>query len=364
MKTASAEVVVRLAGEADEERWDAYALGHPLAEKYHLWGWRRVIGKTFGHPTPYLLAERAGAVAGVLPLAHLKSRVFGNLLVSLPFFNYGGILADSQAAGVALFEWALGLAAELRADQLELRHIEPLPWFQERFNDLASRNGASGHFLTRRHKVTMRLALPASPELLWAGLRSKLRSQVRRPLKEGCTARVGGAELAPDFYRVFARNMRDLGTPVYSRALFENVLAEFPAHARIAAVYHGGQPVAAGLVVGFKGILEVPWASSLRSHNHLAPNMLLYWTMLEFACQAGYQCFDFGRSSQGGSTCRFKEQWGASPQELNWHTWNATDVARDVSPQNGKFRLAISLWQRLPLPIANGLGPGLVKYIP
>ncbi len=357
---SQAQVTIRPAESGDEPRWDEFALGHPGAEKYHLYGWRRVIERSFGHPTHYLLAEAAGRVAGLLPLAQVKSRLFGNFLVSLPFFNYGGILANTFEVEQALFERALGLARELKADRLELRHLAPLAWFAA-----LSPNGSGGHYETRGHKVSMRLALPETAEALWGSLKSKLRSQVRRPTKEGCTARVGGPEMLEDFYLVFAENMRDLGTPVYGKGLFESVLAEYPDSARVAAVYLGAQPVAAGLVVGFKDILEVPWASSLRRYSRLAPNMLLYWTMIEHACQAGYRRFDFGRSTEEASTHRFKEQWGARAAHLSWHTWSAArGGGAEATPENPKFALAIKLWQHLPLALANALGPRLVRCIP
>jgi FemAB-related protein (PEP-CTERM system-associated) len=349
-------LTIRQARERDEARWNGFVLAHPEAEKYHLYGWRRVIVKSFGHPTHYLLAETGGETRGVLPLAQIKSRLFGHFLVSLPFFNYGGVLAADTEAEKALFHRAVELARELGAQHLEVRHLAPLAWF--------SANGAGGHYFTRRHKVSLRLALPGSAEALWNSLRSKLRSQVRKPLKEGCTAAVGGAELVGEFYRVFAQNMRDLGTPVYSRRLFESVLAEFPGAARIGVVRHQGQPIAAGLVMGFRDILEVPWASSLRAHSRLAPNMLLYWSLLEFACQAGYRRFDFGRSSPESPACRFKEQWGAQPVALSWHYWSAEGRVADLSPGNSRFGLAIALWRRLPLGLANSLGPGIVKYLP
>ncbi|MFH0810744.1 MAG: FemAB family XrtA/PEP-CTERM system-associated protein [Pseudomonadota bacterium] len=353
-------IVHRLEG-ADLPRWDDYVLATPRAENYHLAGWGRVIQASFGHGLYYLLAEEGGKVAGVLPLAQVRSRAFGNHLVSLPFFNYGGIIAEDEAAEKALFEAAVHLAEHLKADSLELRHSTALPWFAELPDGLAG-----GHPFTRRHKLAMRLVLPASAEELWDGFKSKLRSQIRKPLKEGCRIEIGGSELAGDFYRVFAENMRDLGTPVYSPRFFRNVLAEFPQAAKVAVVYHRGGAVAAGLVVGFRqDTLEIPWASSLRRGNHLSPNMLLYWGLLEHACRAGYRRFDFGRSSVESNTARFKAQWGASPEPLHWHGWSSRrSSGAGPSPDNPRFALAIRLWKRLPLAVANVLGPPLVKYIP
>lgn len=211
----------------------------------------------------------------------------------------------------------------------------------------------------------MRLDLPDDFAILWKGFTAKLRSQIRRAEKEAMTFNIGGEELLKDFYTVFSRNMRDLGTPIYSRAFFSEILKTFATQARIAAVYLAGEPLAAGFLYGFRGVLEIPWASSDRRHNHLAPNMLLYSAVLQYACQEGYRVFDFGRSTPDSGTYRFKEQWGARPVQLYWHYWlrNGGPLP-DLSPSNAKFRWATFLWQQLPLGVSRRLGPNIVKFIP
>jgi FemAB-related protein (PEP-CTERM system-associated) len=211
----------------------------------------------------------------------------------------------------------------------------------------------------------MTLDLPSSSEALWKSFDSKLRAQIRRPQKAGATYRLGGAELFSDFYAVFARNMRDLGTPVYPRAFFREILGEFAREARICIVDLAGRPVAAGLVLTHRSTMEIPWASSLREANRESVNMLLYFAVLEAAVKAGCKQFDFGRSTKDAGTYRFKAQWGAQPQQLNWHYWLAHgQTPPQISPSNPKYRLAIALWRRLPLPIANFLGPHIVKNLP
>jgi serine/alanine adding enzyme len=343
-------VSIHLLQPADRVRWDAFVAGAPAAHAYHQSGWSSVIERAFGHKTHYLFSQdSAGQINGVLPLARLRSRLFGDFLVSLPYLNYGGPCASDHAVEQDLVNEAVRMARDEKVQHLELRLTE-----SEGFD-----------LRVKASKVSMRLALPASADDLWKALGSKLRNQVNRPIKEGMVARVGGREELDAFYDVFSINMRDLGTPVYSKAFFEHVLREFPETARVCTVYHGQQAVAAGLVVGFRGRLEIPWASSLRSASRLAPNMLLYWSALKYACETGYQVFDFGRSSPDAGTYRFKEQWGAKPLPLYWHYWMRTGEALpELNPANPKYRLAIDVWRRLPVAVTRIIGPSIVRNIP
>ena len=300
--------------------------------------------------TCYLLAMENQAIAGVLPLVRLKSLLFGNYMVSMPFFNYGGFCADRPDIRAGLLHEAVRIADAEGSSHVELRETDRL--------DLG--------LPVKTSKVSMRLELPARAELLWKSFSAKLRSQIRRPEKEGMTVRVGRADELESFYRVFSINMRDLGTPVYAKQFFANILDEFPESTWIHTVYaKSGEPVAAGFLVGFKDMLEIPWASSLRSYNQHSPNMLLYWSVLSFACEKGYRVFDFGRSTPGEGTFRFKEQWGAHPTQLHWHYWLRGGVKMpELNPKNAKYRTAIQLWRKLPLGITKVLGPAIVKNLP
>jgi serine/alanine adding enzyme len=334
----------------DAKQWDAFASSAPGATLYHLSGWKAVIEDTFSHSTFYLSAvDDSSLVVGILPLAQLKSRVFGNMLVSLPFFNYGGVCASSEDVRRGLLDAAIRVATERKVDFIEIRHEDD--WQQ----GLPRKTG----------KVSMRLELPSTSDELWKALGSKLRNQVQKPRKEGLTSVIGREDQLDAFYEVFAANMRDLGTPVYPKSFFRNILRQFPERTWIGAVYAGTQPVAAGFLAGFRDRLEIPWASSLRAFNRMGPNMLLYWTCLEFACSQRYPIFDFGRSTPGEGTYLFKEQWGAKPHQLYWYYWlpNGADMPQ-VNPKNPKYRAAIALWQRLPISVTQRIGPRIVKYIP
>ena len=339
-------------GRTDPEiqAWDTYVLRSPLTNGYHLSGWRRVIEEAFGHRTCYFLAQGPeGTVQGVAPLVLLASRGFGHFLVSLPFVNYGGLIADSHEVRLRLEERIIEQARAVNADHVELRH--------EEVTDTS--------MVSTERKVSMRLSLPNSYEKLLQGFPSKLRSQVRRAQKEGMTVRVGGHDCLDEFYTVFSRCMRDLGTPVYAKEFFGKILQVFPKETRICVVSHDDTPVAAGFLYGFRSSLEIPWAASDKRFNKLAPNMLLYGTVLEYACQQGFQVFDFGRSTPDSGTYRFKAQWGAQPKQLHWYYWMKDgNPVPQLNPQNPKYALAIRLWQKLPLAVANFLGPHIVKHLP
>ena len=335
---------------ADARLWDAYVSQAPDASPYLLYRWRRVITDTFGHSTFYLSAVADGSqVVGVLPLVHLKSVVFGNMLVSLPYVNYGGISATSGDVRKSLLDAAILRAKAVKVEFMELRHDVDL------HRDLPRRTT----------KVSMRLDLPGHSEELWRSFPAKLRNQVQRPRKEGMRTVIGREDQLGSFYEVFSTNMRDLGTPVYPRLFFLNILRSSPETTHISTVYREDTPVASGFLVGFRDRLEIPWASSLRAFNKFSPNMLLYWSCLEFACQSGYRSFDFGRSTFGEGTYRFKEQWGAKAHPLFWCYWLRDEgEIPQVNPKNPKYELAIRVWRHLPVGLTRGIGPHIVKYIP
>ena len=335
--------------DTDATKWDQFVLGSEMASVYHLTGWRDVIERSFGHRTHYLMAMEGDEILGILPLVFMKSILFGRSLVSLPFFNYGGIYADRLDIRQLLLQEAVGLANREKASYIELRHYGSC--------DLGLRSKTA--------KVAMILALPSTAEELWSGFRPKLRSQIRRAEREGMEVRLGGVNLLDGFYRVFSTNMRDLGTPVYPKAFFRNIIETFPTASKILTILYKQQPVASGFLVASKGKVEIPWASSLRQYNPLAPNMLLYWQSLKNSCDCGYAQFDFGRSTIESPTYKFKQQWGARPLQLHWDYWlPAGSRLPEISPSNPKYRLRIAAWKRLPLAMANVLGPRIVRHIP
>lgn len=330
--------------------WDAFVRSRPEASGWHTGTWLEVIEDVFGHDCQRWAAyDEHGRMCGVLPVVRLRSRLFGDFGVSLPFVNAGGALVESEETRTALME-----AAGAHAGELGMRHIE--------FRDLVPLSDA---WPERGDKVIMSRPLPESADALWGELNTKMRTRVRRPQKrEGITVDGGRFEALDDFYQVFARNMRDLGTPVYGRELFCAILERFP-DTYIVVVRNEGMPVAAAFLFGHPDRLEVPWASALREYNPWGVNMLLYWHCLKHAVEQGYGEFDFGRSSVDSGTYRFKEHWGATPTQCRWHYWLAPGADMPgLTPDNPRFQLAISAWQRLPVAVANRLGPPIVKNLP
>ena len=360
---------IRLLNGGEEQAWDAYVRNHPKSTLCHLSGWRRVIENTYGHRTYYLLAEgdRSNGepgLTGVLPLVHIKSIFFGNSLVSMPFLNYGGLLADDEEAERLLLQEAIRLGREFGVKNIDLRHIDPVSWLDVKESDPSEGPPA---FSPGIRKVRMVLALPESSAKLFESFKSKLRSQIRKPQKEGLSAFIGGSELLDDFYHVFLINMRDLGSPVHSKKLFENILKEFGDDVKLGIVKHHESATAAGLIFCFRDLVEIIWASSLREYNHLSPNMLLYWSLLEHVTDAGYRYFDFGRSTPDERTYKFKEQWGAKPTPLYWYSIspNGTPVDQGKYGEGDQVRQkGEMIWRKTPLCLANLIGPIIRKQIP
>jgi FemAB-related protein (PEP-CTERM system-associated) len=339
-------VSITTASPRDAHPWDAFVGTHAQASGYHAWGWRTVFERAFKHEPIYLIARRGADMVGVLPLVAIRSVLFGRTLTSLPFVNYGGVVASDDRIAQALVDASRDLARDLGCGHVELRHTD------RRFAALPC----------KQHKVAMRLALDS---VSWERLDKKVRNQIRKAEKSGLTAHSGGAELLDEFYRVFARNMRDLGTPVYARTMFEEVLRVFPGQAHVHVIRLQGIAVGAAVTYRTGGVMEMPWASSVRDYNVLCPNHLLYWTIIQFAAARGQRVLDFGRSTPGEGTFKFKEQWGARPLALHWEYVLAEGAPMpDVSPANPKFQAAIEIWKRLPLPLATRIGPHVVRGIP
>lgn len=314
----------------------------------HLSGWRHVLRDVLGHESHQLIVQGAGGeILGLLPLVRVRSRLFGDYLLSMPFLSYGGPLG-AQPCRELLVEAAVDEARAAGVDLLELRSRDRLP----------------GDLAVSDRKLTVVKPLPETSEELWeTGLKAKLRSQVRRPMKEGMTARFGPNGLA-DFYAVFARTMRDLGTPVLPKSFFEAILQHFGEVAVVGVIEYQGRAVAAGLGFLWCGEVEITWAGALREYAASAPNMLLYWTFMEESLRRGARAFNFGRCSPGSGTHRFKMQWGAEEYPLPWAQWTPRGVASTPNPDSAKFRIATRVWSRLPVGIANLVGPRISRLLP
>lgn len=317
--------------------------------------WLSVLRDGLRHDPAMLMAYRGKEPTGVLPLAMTRSPLFGRHLVSLPYLNRAGLLVCDGDTGRALVRRARQLASDRDARYLELRH-----------HGQAFDSDAFTH--TRSEKVRMVMGLPRDTQTLWSSLKSKVRNQVRKGEQAGLRICFGRDELVNGFYSVFATNMRDLGTPVYPRRLFRAMLEHLGERCEIALVTMESMPIAGAVLVhdhaGGAPSTQVPSASCLRQFNDLCANMWMYKGLLDRAVARGSKAFDFGRSSEGSGTYRFKKQWGATPQPTPWQVHlrkGSLDAAR---PDNPRHQKRIEQWQKLPVWVTRAIGPTIVRGIP
>ncbi|MDZ7761098.1 MAG: GNAT family N-acetyltransferase [Desulfovermiculus sp.] len=386
---------IRSSGVQDKQAWDTYVLSHPNGLAYHLFAWKEAVEQAYGFDCPYFVAEMDAQICGLLPTAHIHWPLRSGSLVSLPYCDIGGILADSAEIAEALLAHVLDYAQKCSIPCIELRSGGGgrfVNWNTgvlggEEGDDWIRHNNQSTNISsisnkpipqstnisnTPPTKVRMLLSLPETSKVLMASFKSKLRSQVKKPSRDGLTSVLGGAELINDFYAVFAENMRDLGSPVHSRKWIQSVLQAYGSRARCGLVYMpDGSPAACGIILLHDRTVSIPWASALRRFNRYSPNMLLYWSFLEYAADNGYAFFDFGRSTPGEGTYKFKTQWGAKPQPLHWmmietqsgtaHSLSVPDTQE--SSQDRCRKLAEKAFQSMPIPLAMLVGCKLRKYI-
>ena len=330
------------------------ALAH-LGGVYHARAWKDALD-VYQLRTHWLVAEWEGQAVAVLPLARQSSRLFGQRLISLPWVDEAGAIGESTAVQKLLQHAAelargFGTRCELIVKQ-PLHGPEP-----ERPNGWAT---------IGQDKVLMRRELGMTSEALWSKLSAKVRNQVRKAEKSGLITEVGGGEFLPDFHRIYARNMRDLGSPAHSLAFFQALSNGLGDRCRLYRTHLNQKAVGAGFVILNGPSLDIPWAASIREFNELCVNHGMYWKILSDACDAQFKLFHFGRSTVESGQHKFKKQWGAEEQPLRWHALNAS-VERDSgdkAPLKEQFGTAQKIWKKLPLWAANRLGPLIVRHAP
>lgn len=337
----------RLAGELDGTEWDAFVARQPAANLGHAFAWRKIVSSAYGKEPLYLMAREKGAVTGILPLVHLRGPLTGNRLVSLPYLDQAGLLATTPGAREALWGAARGLARERRVKGIDLRSL------------------AQGATEGSHDRATLVLPLATSSEALWKSFSPKVRNQVRKSEKEGLKTELAEPTRLDEFYRVFTVNMRDLGSPVHSFAFLEAVYAAFGPAARLYLTRDAqGRAVGGAVALQFRGIVTVPWASSLREVFSSCPNHSLYWRALSDAAASGAQAFDFGRSHVDSGTYKFKTQWGAAPHPLVWTAYDGSgNPERQQVYKPSEHKKITWIWSRLPLAITTWLGPRIRKQL-
>jgi FemAB-related protein (PEP-CTERM system-associated) len=344
---SQASLAVRSFRPGDEQRWDAFVLAHPSGTFFHLAGWKRVLERAFGHPTHYLIAERGGIIAGVLPLTHVRSRLFGSSLISNAFAVRGGPIADDDESRRALEDEAVRLMEVLAVPVLELRD------FSASRGDWPSRSGLYATF-RRDLDPTVERNLKAIPRKQRAMVRKGMRHELRSEIDEGVDR----------LHRVYAESVRNLGTPVFAKSYFRILRDEFSTSSDIVTISSGGKAVASVLNFYFRDEVLPFYGGGVAAARQLAANDFMYWEVMRRACERGYRIFDFGRSKIGTGSFAFKRNWGFEASPLVYQFRLARGRAMpDLNPLNPKLAVFIAAWKRLPLPVATRLGPLIVRGI-
>ncbi len=346
---------IRLATDLDEAAWNQFIAKQDDATPYHHFAWKQCIEQAYGMQAYHLVAEdQGGALTGILPMVMIRRPFLTDKLCSLPYCDRGEALGDTEEIKEALLQHALAVGKQHGA-----RHYEYRDQLCDKQLDELEMSG---------QKIRMVLDLPDSSEALLKGFKAKLRSQINKAVKNGLSVELGNSEeLLQSFYSVFTKNMRDLGSPTHSLHWFRAIREHFNDHCVISTILHEGKTIGGGLILIQGQTAFIPWASTLREFNHLSSNMLLYWSLLEYSADHGCKVFDFGRSTFGEGTYKFKKQWGAYPVPLKWTTFDPG--SGQIQQQNTATtsawsrKMIESVWRRIPLPVTVVAGSMIRKYI-
>ncbi len=328
------------------EEWDGFVNECRDSTLAHLYGWKDVIKKSYGHDGYYLSVTDGRKTVGVLPLISVRSRLFANELVSMPYLDYGGVLVrdgvdDREGIARSLLQKALQLSWELGVNNINIRQLAPLDTDWEE----------------RLEKVTMLFEMVEDEDRLLRSLPSERRNRIRKAMRNGLSTEVTGRDGLDEFYEIFVQNMRDLGSPVHSKEFIACILDEFPDSTRVFIVRQDAKAIGSAIAFFHKDTVSVPWVSSLRSHFSLYPNIALYWEIMKYARARGISCFDFGRSTVGSGTFEFKRRWGASSRQIYWYDSSAGGRSAATAAQ--RHSRMIEIWKRIPVPVTRVLGPML-----
>lgn len=343
----------------DDGRWDEFISAQHAGTFFHLWGWRDVITRSFGHEPFYLCAEQAGEIHGVLPLFLVKSMLFGRSLVALPLAVYGGVVAKCDEARDLL----LGKANEL-AKEHQVRYLEIRGNPYDAYSDAPGACGAPAEWTRKDLYVTFIGAIDSEDDVNLSRIPRKQRRMIRQGQKQGLRSIFDKSKL-PDFYQIYAESVRNLGTPVYGYAYFQEILKTFEHQCKLLLVEHEKRAVAGVLGFFYKDQVMPYYSGALKECFHLAPNDFMYWELMSYGAANGFKIFDFGRSKTGTGSYSFKRHWGFEPRPLPyWHCALNGRHVPDASPLNRKLQWAIRLWRSMPLKVTTALGPHIVRHIP
>ncbi len=327
-------------------QWDEYIERHPDATLYHASAWKRIARDSYGIEDVSLTALDNGRIVGILPLFKARQISGGSYVTSGIFGAYNGVLSERDDVRSILNERAVSMCAGDARCFLVIKDTTHYP--------------APG-FAVSQEYVTFTLALNRISDQVWAKIKDKTRNQVRKAEKSGCVVIRDNTGI-DEFARVYARNMRDMGTPFLGWKFLHCVLKHFGAKANVFCIRRGVKTIAGGIMLRFKECAYMPFASSLRRYNEYCPNNLLYWEAIKFACAQGCEQFDFGRSTVNTGTYNFKKQWGAQPRQLYYRYYPAVAGTRTFNPNDKKYSMMINCWRLIPVRLASCVGPAIVRH--
>ena len=339
-------VKVQLMQPQDVEKWDAFVLACPEATFFHRAGWKSVIERAFGHKTWFYYAEQDGKIVGVLSLAEIKSVLFGHSLSSLPFCVYGGVAADTEQARLALNSSAIALAKKLNVGHLEYRNID----------------AKNVDWLSKDLYVTFRKEIDPDEEKNMLAIPRKQRAMVRKGIKLGLESELDhGTER---FFHAYSTSVHRLGTPVFSKKFFRLLKETFAEECEVMTIVKEGRTIASVMSFYFRDEVLPYYGGGTAEARDFAGNDFMYWELMRRACLRGYKVFDFGRSKLGTGAFDFKKNWGFEPTPLHYeYMLHKSTAVPDNNPLNPKYQLFIKMWQRMPIALANMIGPHIVKNL-
>jgi len=338
---------IRKIESSDVAGWNRYVVDAPDGTFFHRAEWRGVFESALGHRPYYLLAESGGEIRGILPMVHIRSRLFSNLLASLPFLAYGGVLASDPETAAQLETRARAIGEELGVDFVEFRN----------------RDAAQAEWVTKSDYVTFRKKIPATTDECLLMIPRKQRAMVRKGIKHELESRVDGN--LDNFYPVFSESYRNLGTPVLSRRYFDAIQTAFGEDCEILTIFKDDAPVASVMSFYFRDEVIPYYGGSVIEARSLMANDFMYWELMRRACESGVGVFDYGRSRIGTGSYRFKKHWGFEPEPLHYQYYLVRQREMpDLSPGNPKYRMAISVWKRLPTALTRVVGPMIARGLP
>lgn len=340
------QVTVSLMQPQDIDKWDAFVLSCPEASFFHRAGWQSVIERAFGHKTWFYYAESEGEIVGVLSLAEIKSALFGHSLSSLPFCVYGGVATSNEEARLALTKAAVELAETINTGHLEFRNIG------ERNPD----------WLSKHLYVTFRKEIDPEEEKNMLAIPRKQRAMVRKGIKLGLQSEID--QHTDRFFYAYSTSVHRLGTPVFSKKFFRILKEVFSDDCEILTIVKDGRVIASVMSFYFRDEVLPYYGGGTSEARELAGNDFMYWELMRRACMRGYKIFDFGRSKLGTGSFDFKKNWGFEPEPLHYeYKLHRSTAVPENNPLNPKYQLFIKLWQRMPISIANIIGPHIVKNL-